>query len=130
MRTVLAAGATCMASWLGLLIGAGNVGLQRSVAVSPATLLEVPLALVLAGGAALLIGFAAGRSRVAALPLLGAVLVGDLIGAAVIAPLAVGELEIVHAPTVFVAITALGLQPIAAVVGSWLGARSAGSQRL
>jgi hypothetical protein len=124
MRTGAAAIAICLASWLGLATGAGNIGLQRSVAVSPMTFLEVPLALALAAGAALLIGALAGRNGVAPLPLLGAVLVGDLIGAAVLAPLAVGELEIMHAPTVFAAITALGMQPIGAVLGSWLARRA------
>jgi hypothetical protein len=124
MRTVIAAIAICVVSWLGLLIGAGNVGLQRSVAVSPTTLLEVPAALALAAGAAVLIGTLAGRNGVAPLPLLAVVLVGDLIGAAVLAPLAVGELELVHAPVVFVAIAALGLQPAGAVLGSWLARRA------
>jgi hypothetical protein len=124
MRTAVAAIAICLASWLALAIGAGNVGLQRSVAVSPLTLLEVPLALALATASAVLIGALAGRNGVSPLPLLGAVLVGDLIGAAVIAPLAVGELELVHAPVVFVAITALGLQPIATVLGSLVARRA------
>jgi hypothetical protein len=51
------------------------------------------------------------------------VLVGDLIGAGFLAPLAVGELEVIHAPVVFAAISALGLQPLAAAAGSWVAAR-------
>jgi hypothetical protein len=124
MRTATAATAVCLVSWLCLLIGAGNVGLQRSVGVGPTTLLEVPLALGLAAGSALLIGALAGRSRVLPVPLLGAVLLGDAIGAAVLAPVAIGELELVHAPTVFVAITALGLQPLGAVLGASVARRA------
>ena len=117
----IAAAIVCLASWLGLLAGAGNVGLQRSVAISPMTLLEVPLAIVLA--AALAFVASLGLTRLAharPLQLVAWVLVGDLIGAAVLAPLAVGELEVVHAPVVFAAITALGLQPLAAIAGAWV----------
>jgi hypothetical protein len=66
----------------------------------------------------------AGRSGVSALPLLGAVLVGDLIGAALLAPILVGELELVHAPVVFVAISALSLQPLGALIGTWVARRA------
>ena len=48
-------------------------------------------------------------------------LAGDLIGAVVLAPIAIGELEVIHAPLVFVAITALGLQPLAAFLGAGRG---------
>ena len=124
MRTAIAATAVCLLSWLGLLIGAGNVGLQRAVAIGPTTLLEVPLALALAAGSAVLVGALAGRSGVSALPLLGAVLVGDLIGAALLAPILVGELELVHSPVVFVAISALGLQPLGALFGARVARRA------
>jgi hypothetical protein len=33
--------------------------------------------------------------------------------------LAIGELEVVHAPVVFAAISALGMQPLAAAAGAW-----------
>jgi hypothetical protein len=124
MRTAIAATAVCVLSWLGLLIGAGNVGLQRAVAIGPTTLLEVPLALALAAGSAVIVGTLAGRSGVSAFPLLGAVLVGDLIGAALLAPILVGEVELVHAPDVFVAITALGLQPLGALIGAYVARRA------
>ncbi len=52
MRIAAVAALACVASWIGLLIGAGNVGLQRSVAVSPLTLLELPLALGLSSALA------------------------------------------------------------------------------
>ena len=124
MRTAIAATAACVLSWLGLLIGAGNVGLQRSVAVGPTTLLETPLALALAAGSAVLVGAVAGRSGVLPIPLLGAVLIGDLIGAALLAPVLVDELELVHAPVVFVAISALGLQPLGALIGARVARRA------
>ncbi len=122
MPTAAIGAAVCLASWLGLWSGAGYVGLSRSVAVSPLTLLEVPMALVLA--AALAFAVALGLARLAGgtrpLQLVAWVLVGDLIGAAVLAPMAIGELEVVHAPVVFAAITALGMQPLAAAAGAWV----------
>ncbi len=45
---------------------------------------------------------------------------GDIIGAVVLAPILIGELEVIHAPVVFASITALGLQPVAAFLGAWL----------
>lgn len=102
MRTVAVATLACVASWIGLLIGAGNVGLSRSVAVSPLTLVEVPLALLFAAIAAFVIAWLPGRLDRKSAPdpirLVAAVLIGDVIGAAVLAPLAIGELEVIHAP--------------------------------
>ena len=125
MRTPIAAAVVCLASWLGLWAGAGSVGLSRSVALSPLTLLELPLALVLATALALVAVL--GLTRLARgtppIQLVAWVLVGDLFGAAVLAPLAVGELTVIHAPVVFVAITALGLQPLAAAAGAWIAGR-------
>ncbi len=123
----------CLASWLGLLVGAGNVGLQRSVAIGPLTLLEVPQAIALAAAfafvAALVLTRLTGDAhRLHPFQLVAWVLVGDLFGAAVLAPLAVGELEVAHAAVVFAAISALGLQPLAAAAGAWVtgrGVRSA-----
>ena len=122
IRIAAVSSLVCTASWIGLLIGAGNVGLQRSVAVSPLTLLELPLALGLAAVLAFLAAWLPARmgsaSQLAPLPLVGGVLVGDVIGAVILAPFLVGELEIIHAPVVFAAITALGMQPLAAILGA------------
>lgn len=124
-RSIVAAGLACIASWLGLLIGAGNVGLQRSVAVGPHTLLEVPLAIVLAitlGTIAVTaVGVAVGSTD--GLLVLAFVVIGDLVGAAILVPMAVGELEIVHAPAVFAVLTTFGLQPLAAAGGGQVAAR-------
>ena len=123
----------CLFSWLGLLVGAGNVGLQRSVAIGPVTLLEVPIALVLAAVLAFVASFVLSRLAAEPRPLhplrvMAWVLVGDLIGAALLAPLAIGELEVIHAPTVFAAIAALGLQPLAAAAGAWAAGRGVRSR--
>ena len=59
IRTLVSAVLVCAASWLGLLAGAGNVGLQRSVSIGPATLFENPLAIGLAVGAAFVTALAA-----------------------------------------------------------------------
>jgi hypothetical protein len=48
----------------------------------------------------------------------------------VLGPLLVGELEVIHAPVVFVTITALGLQPLAAFLGTWLGGRATGGRSM
>ena len=128
MRTAVIAALVCGASWIGLWIGAGWVGLSRSVAVSPLTLVEVPLGPLFAAIAAFVIGWLPGRlDRMSGLDpvrLVAAVLIGDVVGAAVLAPILVGELEVIHAPIVFASITALGLQPLAAFVGAWLWRRA------
>ncbi len=123
VRIAAVSSLVCVASWIGLLVGAGNVGLQRSVGVGPLTLLELPLALGLAAGLAFLAAWLPGRFGASSAPapvLVGGVLAGDLIGAVILAPIAIGELEVIHAPVVFAAITALGLRPLAAFVGAWL----------
>jgi hypothetical protein len=101
------------------------MGLQRSVSLGPHTLFERPLAVLLSVGLAFM-GSGAIRSITRGSDpvwLVAAVLVGDVIGAAILAPIAVGELELVHAPTVFVVLTVLGLQPLAAFSGAWLAQR-------
>lgn len=122
IRTLVSAGAVCVASWLGLLVGAGNVGLQRSVSIGPLTLFEHPLAIVLATGTAFAVALAAttlgGANRPRPLKLVGGVLAGDAIGALLLAPLAVGELTPLNAPVLFVALAVLGLQPLATLAGA------------
>ncbi len=128
MRTAITSALVCAASWVGLWIGAGNVGLSRSVAVSPLTLVEVPLALGFAAIAAFVIAWLPGRLDRKSAPdpirLVAAVLIGDVIGAAVLAPFVIGELEVIHAPIIFASITALGVQPLAAFLGAWLSRRA------
>lgn len=115
MRTAIVAGIICLGSWAALLVGAGNVGLQRSVSMGPWTLVEFPLALLLA---ALLAFGAALAQRDGPARLVALILLGDVIGAIVVAPLAVGELTPINAPVVFVVLAALGLQPLAAALGA------------
>lgn len=122
IRTLLSAGAVCAASWLGLLIGAGNVGLQRSVSIGPLTLFQHPLAIVLATGAAFVVALLAstmgGAKRPGSLNLVAGVLAGNAIGALLLAPLAVGELTPLNAPVLFAALAVLGLQPLATLAGA------------
>ena len=103
------------------------------MAIGPVTLLEVPIALVLAAVLAFVAAFVLSRLAAEPRPLhplkvMAWVLVGDLIGATLLAPLAIGELEVKHAPTVFAAITALGLQPLAAAAGAWAAGRGVRSR--
>jgi hypothetical protein len=114
--------AVAASSWLVLAFAAGNVGLQRAVSSGPWTLLtERPVAALLAVATALAIAFVARpllRHAGIAAGVVG-VVAWNVIAAVVLAPLAVGELEVAHAPIVFGATTVLGLQLVAA----WLGAR-------
>lgn len=126
MRSAAVTGiVVCIGSWLALWALAGWIGLSRSVAVGPFTLFERPLAIVAPTAIAFAGAYAAGTLMRPASPLavLAAVLVGDLVGAAVLAPIAVGELEVIHTPIVFPVLALLGLQPVAAVTAAWLAAR-------
>ena len=88
MRTAATGAVVCLASWLGLWAGAGYVGLSRSVSVSPLTLVEVPMALVLAAALAFVAALALTRPTRGAHPLhplrplhlVAWILVGDLLG--------------------------------------------------
>jgi hypothetical protein len=55
--------------------------------------------------------------------LLLAVLLGDLVGAAVLAPAFIGELTVSDTPVAFVAICVAGVQPLSAIAGAWIGQR-------
>ena len=124
IRPVATAAAVCVGSWVGLLLGAGNVGLQRSVSLGPLRLFEHPLAVVLATGLAFVIALGVtvwrrpGEAR--SLLLVAAVLFGDAMGALVLAPLAVGELTPLDAPLVFAVLAVVGLQPLATYAGAAL----------
>jgi hypothetical protein len=118
-RLVVGSALVCVASWLALL-AAGAVGLQRSISKGAGTLFEQPVAVVLVAAAAFGLAYLGTRSlRVRALPLLVGVLLGDVFAGLVLAPVAVGELEPSHAPLVFAAVSVLGIQPAAAVLGAW-----------
>jgi hypothetical protein len=124
MRDLVAGGGVAVVSWLCLAIGLGNVGLQRSVALGPLTLLESPMTLVLIATSTFGMAFVVAQTMAGLRPsrLIAVVLVADLVGALVLAPIAVGELRPSDAPVVFVVLTALGVQPVLA----WLGAAYAG----
>lgn len=124
---MLAGGAAvCLATWSVLAATAGNVGLQRSIARGGITLLELPSVVLLVALVAVAVAFvAAKRLDLTAPQLVAAVLIGDLFAGLILAPLAVGELEPIHAPLVFAAVSVMGLQPAAAFVGAWAGLRLA-----
>ena len=125
-RVIAGGAAVCLASWFALAAAAGNVGLQRSISKGGVSLFELPSVLVLVALAASAVAFvAAKRLDLTAPQLVLAVLVGDLVAGLVLAPLAVGELEPIHAPLVFAAVSVMGLQPAAAFVGAWAGQRVA-----
>ena len=128
MWLAFGSGIVCLATWFALQLGAGNVGLQRSISKGAISLIEQPAALILVAVAALVTAYAVTRIfRLRPIPLLIGVLLGDAFAGIVLAPIAVGELEPIHAPLVFAAVSVLGLQPAAALLGSWLAARPASS---
>jgi FtsH-binding integral membrane protein len=121
----LAAGsaAVCLSTWIALAATAGGVGLQRSISKGAVTLFEEPLVPVVVGLVAFVLAYLSARLlRVSAPQVLVGVLVGDLIAGLVLAPIAIGELEPIHAPLVIAAVSVLGIQPAAAFGGAWLGA--------
>jgi hypothetical protein len=121
-RRRVAAGsvAVCIATWLALAAAAGGVGLQRSISKGALTLFEHPLTIVIVAVMALAVGYlSAVRLRIAPTPMLAGVLIGDLAAGLILAPIAIGELEPIHAPLVVAAVSVLGVQPAAAFVGAW-----------
>ena len=106
---------------------AGNEGLQRSISKGALTLItERPQAGLAVIGATLALSALAapllrGRNPLhAPLALLG----WNLVAGLVLAPLAIGELEPVHAPLVIAATTVCGLTFLAAYLGAWARLRS------
>ena len=130
MRLTFGSGIVCVATWFALQLGAGNVGLQRSISKGAISLVEQPAALILVAVAGLVTAYAVTRMfRLQPIPLLVGVLLGNAFAGIVLAPIAVGELEPIDAPLVFAAVSVLGLQPAAAFLGSWLAARRAARRR-
>jgi hypothetical protein len=129
IRLALASSAVCLASWLALAATAGGVGLQWSISRGAMSLLENPG--VIAGVTVTTLAVAylsAARFRVATIPLVIGVLIGDLFAGLVLAPIAVGELAPIHAPLVFAAVAVVGLQPAVVLIGAWAArARQTGS---
>lgn len=128
MRLVIGSGLVCVASWLALAAGAGDVGLQRSISKDATALADYPLALVLVAVAAFGTAFVMTRAwRLRPTRLLVGVLIGDALAGLVLAPVAIGELEPIHAPLVFAAVTVLGLQPAGVLLGAWFATRITGA---
>lgn len=123
-RLVLGSAIVCITTWLALPVGTGPVGLQRSISKGAISLLEHPWALILVATVAVGTAYAVTRAfRLDPVQLLIGILVGDAFAGLVLAPLAVGELEPIHAPLVFAAVSVLGLQPGAALFGAWVASR-------
>ena len=126
-RLVLFGFIAAVPPWVLLAVLAGNEGLQRSISKGAWTLiterphvgLAVAMAtLALAWVAAPLLG---GRTSLLA-PI--AVLAWNLVAGLILAPIAIGELEPVHAPLVVAATTVCGLTLVAAWAGARLRRRS------
>ncbi len=137
LRAFLFGFVVCLASLVGLVIGAGNVGLQQSLRLDPfgfrldpvGFAADYPMAVILCLGAAFVAAliFVRTTRAVRSFVPLGvlAVVAGDVLTSFVVAPLMVGELEPAHGFTVLVAVSLFGLQIVAAAAGAWVGARGA-----
>ena len=126
-RVILFGFVVAVPSWVALALLAGNVGLQRSVASGAWTLLvERPEAGLGSVAVALGIAWLAAPMLGTRGPLQGvlAVLGWNLVAGLVLAPLAIGELEPIHAPIVIAATTVCGLTLLAAWAGTKLRLRS------
>lgn len=118
----------CLSSWVGLLVGAGNVGLQQSLSLDPVGFTaSYPLAVALCVAAAFATAFLFARltqtPRSFALVGALAVLLGDAVASFTAAPAMVGELEVRHGFIVLIAISLYGMQVVAAWAGATMGAR-------
>jgi hypothetical protein len=119
-RLAIGSAAVCLGTWFALAESAGNVGLQRSISKGAMTLFEHPLVVVFVALTAFVLAFVSATwLRLGGVQLLAGVLIGDLFAGLVLAPLAVGELEPIHAPLVFAAVSLLGVQPAVAFAGAW-----------
>ena len=119
-RLAAGSGAVCLFTWIALAATAGNVGLQRSISKGALTLFEQPQVVVVVGLLSFGLAYAGVKLlHLSAVQLLVGVLVGDLFAGLVLAPLAVGELEPIHAPLVIAAVSLVGVQPAAAFAGAW-----------
>ena len=106
------------------LTGCRQTGLQWPISKGASTLYEQPLVVALAAATGFAIAYVcAKRLHLPAFPLLVGVLLGDAFAGLVLAPIAVGELEPIHAPLVFAAVSALGVQPAAALAGATIARR-------
>lgn len=128
MRLASGSALVCIVTWLALAVGAGNVGLQRSISMGATSLVEQPIVLPLVAVAAFGAAYLVTRAwRLRPTRLVVGVLVGDALAGLVLAPIAIGELEPIHAPLVFAAVTVLGIQPAGVLVGAWFATRRSGA---
>ena len=118
VRLAASGAAVCLATWLSLL-AAGDTGLQRSISYGAVTLFEHPLAVALVVATGFGVAYlCVARMGVRPLPLVAMVLLGDAFAGLILAPVLIGELEPIHAPGVFAAVSVLGVQPAAALAGA------------
>lgn len=125
----------CLASWAGLALAAGQVGLSHSVTRDPvffATTYPLAIALSLTAAFAAAFIFARIQRTPRAFAATGAatVLLGDALASFVVAPVLVGELEIQHGFIVLLAVSLYGSQIIAAWLGVMSGAEKTAEEPL
>lgn len=116
IETGLLAGA---GSWAALTLGIGYEGASRAVSVGLDTLAaDHWVALVLAGLTAATFAAVGCRRGARPLQVLSVVVAMDLFAAIVLAPLLVGELSPTDPGPVIATLSALGLQPLGALIGA------------
>src|SRR5919107_4368372 len=99
LGTAAATFTVCLTTWLTLAITAGDLGLQRSISKGAVSLFEIPIVIIGVASVAFVVGcLTSMRLGIGSLQLLFGVLIGDLFAGVVLAPIAIGELEPIHAP--------------------------------
>jgi hypothetical protein len=139
MKVIATAVGALAVAWAVLLFGLGNVGLQRSVSIGAQVLVEDYLPITLAAAAVAfvvsLLGSAPARFEARdTIRLVGCAVVALVAMSWVIAPVLIGEFEIVHGAQVFLVLSVLGLVPAAIGLGGllpavWRGRRNADPPR-
>ena len=139
MKVIATVVGALAAAWAVLLFGLGNIGLQRSVSIGAQVLVEDYLPITLAAAAVAfvisLLGSAPARFEARdTTRLVGWAVVALVAMSWVIAPVLIGEFEILHGAQVFLVLSVLGLVPAAIGLGGllpavWRGRRNADPPR-
>jgi hypothetical protein len=139
MKVIATVVGALAAAWAVLLFGLGNIGLQRSVSIGAQVLVEDYLPITLAAAAVAfvvsLLGGAPARFEARdTIRLVGWAVVALVAMSWVIAPVLIGEFEILHGAQVFLVLSVLGLVPAAIGLGGllpavWRGRRNADPPR-
>jgi hypothetical protein len=126
VRPVLLALVAAVASWAAIFVLLGNNGLQYAVSEEFTRVFANPPAMIASALVAFGVAFAMARVTVMTrrdLPTLVATLIAANAVLTVLATVLAGELELPHARTIFLVLSAGGLQILAVAVAGWFAGR-------